>query len=49
MAKHSAISSYSTRGARADPVGAPMSTPSALANASITTVRLRHLRTALTM
>ena len=49
MAKHSAMPSYSTRGARAEPVGDAMSTPSALANASITTVRFLHLRTALTM
>ena len=49
MAKHSAMPSYSTRGARAEPVGAAISIPSALANASLTTVRLRHLRTALTM
>lgn len=49
MAKHSAMPSYSTRGVRAEPVGAAMSTPSALAKASLTTVRLRHLRTALTM
>lgn len=49
MAKHSDMPSYSIRGVRAEPVGAAISIPSALAKASLTTVRLRHLRTALTM